>query len=38
MGPSAVMTVLGIELDSVAQVARLPDDKLLALQDMVHSW
>lgn len=38
MGPSPVMTVLGIELDSVAQVARLPDDKLLAIQDMVHSW
>ena len=37
MGPSAVMTVLGIELDSMAQVARLPDDKLLALQDMVNS-
>ena len=38
MGPSAVMTVLGIELDSLAQVARLPEDKLLALRDMVHSW
>ena len=35
MGPSPVMTVLGIELDSLAQVARLPDDKLLALQNMV---
>ena len=38
IGPSPVMTVLGIELDSVAQVARLPDDKLLALRDLVHSW
>ena len=35
---SPVMTALGIELDSVEQVARLPDDKLLAIQDMVHSW
>lgn len=38
MAPSPVMTVLGIELDSVEQVARLPDNKLLAIQDMVHSW
>ena len=35
---SPVMTVLGIELDSVEHVARLPDNKLLAIQDMVHSW
>ena len=27
-----------IELDSFAQVVRPPDDKLLALQDMVQSW
>ena len=33
-----MMTVLGIQLDSLAQVAYLPDDKLLALQDMVQSW
>lgn len=30
--------VLGIELDSVAQVARLPADKLLALQELLESW
>ena len=33
-----MMTVLGIELDSLAQVACLRDDILLALQDMVQSW
>ena len=39
MGPFPVMTVLGIQLDSLAQVARhLPDDKLLALQNMFQSW
>ena len=30
--------MLGIELDSSVQVACLPDDKLLGLQDMVQSW
>ena len=30
--------VLGIELDSVAQVARLPTDKLLVLQELIQSW
>ena len=38
VGPSYVMIVLGIELDSLAQVACLRDDTLLALQDMVQSW
>ena len=32
------MTVLGIELDLVNQVARLPEDKLLALRELIHSW
>ena len=32
------MTILGIDLDSVNQVARLPEDKLLALRDLIHSW
>ena len=32
------MTILGIELDSVNQVARLPEDKLLALRELIHSW
>ena len=30
VGPTTSMTILGIELDSVNQVARLPEDKLLA--------
>ena len=38
VGPSPVMTVLGIELDPSAQVAHRPDDKLLASQDMVQLW
>ena len=38
MGPSPVLTVLSIELDSIAQVALLPGDKLLALKDLVQSW
>lgn len=32
VGPSSVLTVLGIELDSDLQMARLPADKLQALQ------
>ena len=32
------MTILGIELDSVNQVAHFPEDKLLALRDLIHSW
>ena len=38
VGPATSMTVLGIELDSVNQVARLPEDKLLALRELLHSW
>ena len=38
IGPSSCLVVLGIELDSVAQVARLPTDKLLALQDLIQTW
>ena len=38
VGPATSMTVLGIELDSVNQVARLPEDKLLALRELIHSW
>ena len=30
VGPSSVMVVLSTELDSVAQIARLPTDKLEA--------
>ena len=32
------MTILGIELDSVNQVAHLPEDKLLALRELIPSW
>ena len=38
VGPSTVLTVLGIELDSYNQVARLPQEKLLAIQNMIGSW
>ena len=38
VGPSSVLTVLGIELDSDLQMARLPEDKLQTLQGLVHSW
>ena len=38
VGPSSVLTVLGIELDSDLQMARLPADKLQALQGLIHSW
>ena len=36
--PTPVLTVLGIELDSLAQVARLPADKLQVLRDLICSW
>ena len=38
VGPATSMTVLGIELDLVNQVARLPEDKFLALRELIHSW
>ena len=38
VGPSTRLVVLGIELDSVAQVARLPSDKLSTLQALLQSW
>ena len=38
VGPATSMTILGIELDSVNQVACLPEDKLLALRELIHSW
>lgn len=37
-GPSQVITFLGIEIDSVALVARLPKDKLDALLLLLVSW
>ena len=38
VGPSTVLVVLGIELDSVNQVARLPQEKLSLLQELIGSW
>ena len=38
VGPSTSLIVLGIELDSLHQVARLPADKLAALRDLIRSW
>ena len=38
IGPSTCLVVLGIELDSMAQVAHLPMDKLCALQELLQSW
>ena len=37
-GPATVLVVLGIELDSINQAARLPADKLSALQGLISSW
>ena len=38
IGPSTRLVVLGIELDSMAQVARFPLDKLCAIQELIQSW
>ena len=38
LGPATSMTVLGIEQDFVNQVARLPEGKLLAPRELIHSW
>ena len=32
------MVTLGIELDSVNQLARLPNDKLTSLLNLLHRW
>jgi len=37
-GPSTVLVVLGIELDSINQIARLPSDKLSKLRVLLDSW
>ena len=37
VGPSMVLTVMGIELDSYHQVARLPQEKLLANKNLIGS-
>ena len=36
--PSTALVVLGIELDSVNQAARLPAKKLSALKELISSW
>ena len=36
--PTTVMTVLGVDLDSVTQETRLPDSKLSALLDLLRQW
>ena len=38
VGPSTRLVVLGIELDSEAQVACLPTDKLCSLRELLQSW
>ena len=38
VGPSTVLVVLGMELDSVNQVARLSARKLSALKELISSW
>ena len=37
-GPATIITFLGIEIDSVRQELRLPQDKLVRLQALVHQW
>ena len=38
LGPASCMVVLGIELDTAAQIARLPADRFLAIQDVLTDW
>lgn len=38
VGPSQVLAVLGTELDSVEQVARLPTDKFEATKELIAVW
>lgn len=38
MGPATCIVVLGIELDTAAQIARLPADKFSALQEALSHW
>ena len=37
-GPTAVLTFLGIEVDSTRQIIRLPEDKLEAMQSSLKHW
>ena len=38
IGPSTRLVVSGIELDSLDQTTHLPAEKLMALQELIHSW
>ena len=38
VGPTTCMVTLGIELDSVNQLARLPNDKLTSVLNLLHHW
>ena len=38
VGPATCLVVLGIELDSLEQSARLPEDKLAAVRELISSW
>lgn len=38
IGPVTRLVVLGIELDSIEQSARLPAEKLANLQELIQSW
>ena len=38
LGPASCMVVLGIELDTAAQILRLPADKFSALQEALSLW
>lgn len=38
VGPASCMVVLGIELDTAAQIARLPVDKFIAIQELLTQW
>lgn len=37
-GPATTLVVLGIELDSVNQIARLPQEKMSNLRSLLNSW
>ena len=37
-GPARILTFLGIEIDSIQRIARLPDDKFTALLTLIDSW
>jgi hypothetical protein len=38
VGPTTVLVFLGIELDSIAQLARLPDAKFQATIQLIREW